>query len=356
MRAKLAGMFIAAGILLCDPAHAMSENFALIPSGQAAALERFGKTPEAKSIIRLAEAATLREPNPRTVLHTEGTLPHQGIYDESVESARDFEAILNLAMTWRLTRNDSYLDACNRYYIAWLITYRFSFNPIDETKFDKFIIAYDVVRERMPAQTQVKMGAFLRGMAEGYLESRDVRKDTEINNWQSHRIKLMTLASFSLGDAQLIGRAEKAFQTQLDATLQADGSTFDFKQRDALHYVVYSLEPLTVAALAAKAHGKDWYHMKNKDSVSLEVALAWLSPYAEGRKTHEEFVRSTVRLDCDRKNGGVRGYSGLWEPKSSAALYHIAARLDSRWEALARRLGKGQPWVLLALRHENVSN
>ena len=356
MRVKLAGMLIAAGIVLCGAIHAQSQNFALTPSGEAAALERFRKTPEAKSIIAHADAASVRKPNPRAVLHTEGTLPHQGVYDESVESAKDFEAIRNLAMAWRLTRNDSYLDACNRYYIAWLLTYRLSFNPIDETKFDNFIIAYDFVRERMPAQTEAKMADFLKVTAEGYLEGRDVRKNTEINNWQSHRIKLITLAAFSLGDSQLIGRAEKAFQKQLDANLQADGSTFDFRQRDALHYVVYGLEPLTMAALAAKAHGKAWYHMKNKDGLSLENALAWLSPYAEGWKTHEEFVHSTVRLDRDRKNAGVKGYSGPWEPKSSAPLYNLAARLDSRWESLARRLGKAQPWVSLALCLESASH
>jgi hypothetical protein len=356
MIVTLAGMFIAAGVVLCGPVNAMSENFALIAPAQAAALERLHKTPEAKSIIGLADAAMLRKPNPRPVLHTEGTLPHQGIYDESVESAKDFEAVRNLAMAWRLTGNDSYLDACNRYYTAWLSTYRLSLNPIDETKFDNFIIAYDFVRERLPAETRAGLHDFLKAVAAGYLENRDVRKSTEINNWQSHRIKLMTLAAFASGEHLLIGRAEEAFERHIDANLRPDGSTFDFKQRDALRYVVYGLEPLILAALAAKAHGKDWYHMKNRDGVSLEVALTWLSPYAEGQKAHEEFVHSTVTLDHKRKKAGVKGYSGMWEPKDAVTLYNIAARLDSHWEIPAKRLGKAKPWMVMALPLEKVGN
>ena len=87
--------------------------------------------------------------------------------------------------------------------------------------------------------------------------------------------------------------------------------------------------------------------MKNREGVSLEAALAWLRPYAEGQKTHEEFVHSTVRLDFSRKNAGVKGYSGQWEPKNSATLYSLAALLDPRWEALAKQLGKPTPWVFL---------
>ncbi len=349
VRYTRAVLFTVTWVTLCFPVNAMSENFALIPPGQAAVTGQLRQSPEAGSIIRSADAALRRQPKARAVLHTEGTLPHQGIYDESVVSARDFEAIRNLAMAWRLTGNDSYLNACNRYYAAWLALYKPSFNPIDETKFDSFIIAYDFVRERLPDETRARMEGFLREMARGYLENRDVRKNTEINNWQSHRIKLMTLAAFSLGDPQLIEGVGIAFRRQLDANLQPDGSTFDFAQRDALHYVVYDLEPLTMAALAAKAHGADWYHLKNRDGVSLETALAWLAPYAEGQKTHEEFVRSTVPLDSRRKGAGVKAYSGLWEPKSSAALYALAARLDARWEGLAGRLGATQPWIPVAL-------
>ena len=55
--------------------------------------------------------------------------------------------------------------------------------------------------------------------------------------------------------------------------------------------MTYDLEPLLVAALAARAHGEDWYGDGDR---ALGRAIAWLVPYATGEKVHEEYVRSTV--------------------------------------------------------------
>jgi hypothetical protein len=293
-----------------------------------------------------ADAAANRAPKAIALIHVEGTLPHQGIYDQSLESLKDMEAILDLATAYHLTQKESYLKACQNYYDAWLSVYHPNFNPIDETRFDSFILGYDLVGSKLDPGTQSEMKAFLRELAQGYLEGRNITMEgTRTNNWQSHRVKLAALAAFTLGDPDLISWAKQAFQKQLEVNLNADGSTIDFAERDAIHYTVYDLEPLALTAMAAKAHGQDWYHLSNSKGASLQKALEWLSPFAEGKQSHTEFVHSTVAFDAKRREAGLKGFSGTWDPKTSGLLYNFAARLDGRWTPLAKKLGGAPEWL-----------
>ncbi len=335
--------------LLASPQMATGQGpFALVSPDSVAALRTKSKTPQAQAIIRAANAAARREPHALARVHTEGTLPHQGIYDQSREAMRDWAAMRDLALGFALTGEETYLRAVTRYFAAWLDVYRASLNPIDETGLDNVILAYDLVGKGLPDEVRQTMAELMRALATGYLTVQpNVRKGTTVNNWQSHRVKLITLSAFALNDPQLIAGAQRALQTQLDYNLRADGSTVDFEQRDALHYVVYDLEPLLTVALAAKAHGLDWYSMKNRSGASLETALQWLQPYATGEQTHEEFAHTTVEFDRTRAKAGLPGFSGRWDSKISTLLYQLAGRLNPRWTTLATQLGPATPWLAL---------
>jgi hypothetical protein len=114
-------------------------------------------------------------------------------------------------------------------------------------------------------------------------------------------------------------------------------------ERDALHYVVYSLEPLLEAALFARDEGRALYAIEGPQGRSLAGTLGWLEPYARGEKTHDEFVRSQVRFDAERAAAGVPGFAGPFEPKKAQWTYWLAAELDSRWRPASTLLGT--PWI-----------
>lgn len=338
------------GLLVWAPPAFSQPAFAVVSPDSVAALRLRRATPEARAVLRAAAAAAQRDPHALARVHTEGTLPHQGIYDQSREAMRDWPAMRELALAFALTGDEMYLRAVMRYFAAWLDVYRASSNPIDETGLDSVIVTYDLVRSQLPDDLRAKMAQLMRALATGYLTVRpDPRKGTTVNNWQSHRVKLITLSAFALGDPLLIADAQRAFQTQLDANIRQDGSTVDFEQRDALHYVVYDLEPLLTAALAAKAHGLDWYSARNRGGASLDSALQWLKPYATGERTHEEFAHTTVRFDRTRAAAGLPGFSGQFDPKVSVMLFQLAARLNPRWTELATRLGPAAPWLALCI-------
>jgi len=305
----------------------------------------------ARQILAAAEKHLDDKPHALAHVHTEGTLPHQGIRDQSIEAERDWPLARQAALAWRLSADARYLHQVNDYLAAWSGTYQPDFNPIDETNLDGLIDAYVLTSAALPTSTRDATRALLRKLGEGYIERIHVFPDknkpgTATNNWQSHRVKLVTLAAAALGDVAMLKTAHELFERQIADNIKPDGEAIDFAERDALHYVVYDLQPLVAAALAAKPFGDDWLHYATPQGASLAKALDWLRPYAEGSKTHEEFVHTHVKFDREREQAGEKGYSGPWDPKSAAALYWLAAQLDPAYQAVAQQLSPQPPdWI-----------
>ncbi len=328
------GMLLA--LLLAGAAPA-PQPFALLNPAKASVA---AVAPAARArIIADAEAAAARPARARADLHTEGTLPGKGIREESLYAKADQPAILALGLAWRLTGNRRYLDAADRYLLAWATTYRPSFNPIDETGFDDLILAADLVGTDLPASTRSTLATFWRGVARGYLDAMDAGPRNAETNWQSHRVKLASMAAFASGDPALVTRARDAFRRQISINVHADGSVYDFYERDALHYVTYDLDPLLMAALSAKQHGENWYVWKASSGASLSNAVAWLRPYALGTQTHVEFVHSKIQFDRDRAAAGQAEYAAYpWARDNAVATLALAAACDPREAPVAERV------------------
>jgi hypothetical protein len=316
--------------LLASPA--LAADYALLGPDYAKGATQ---APAAQDVISKAKAALARPPGAIPKLHTEGTLPGKGIREISLKAKQDQPIVLNLALAWRLTGDRAYLDQAGRYLEAWADIYEPSFNPIDETGFDTLLMAYDLTEADLPAATRAKVDKLWRGMASGYLDAMDAKPKNFETNWQSHRVKLAAMAAFQTGDAKLIDRARAAFRAQITANLRADGTVFDFHERDAIHYVTYDLDPLMMAALSAKAHGEDWFTWKSPVGASLPGALDWLAPYAKGEKVHVEFANSKIQFDRDRAAAGQKEYAPHpWDVSNGVGTYALASLMDPRYRAL----------------------
>ncbi|MET3667266.1 alginate lyase family protein [Caulobacter sp. 1776] len=296
-------------------------------------------------VISRATATLDRPPAAIPHAHTEGTLPGKGIREISLKAREDQPIVLNFALAYRLTGDRRFLEATGRYLENWADIYEISFNPIDETGFDTLIMAYDLTEDDLPAPIRAKVDAFWRKMAVGYLDAMDAGTRNSNTNWQSHRVKLATMAAFQTGDAKVIARAREAFRKQITVNLYADGSMFDFHERDALHYVTYDLDPLMMAALAAQAHGEDWFTWKSPTGASLPHSLDWLAAFAKGEKTHIEFANSKIQFDRDRAASGQAEYAPhAWDVGNGVGTYTLASLLDGRYLALrddlVKRTGK----------------
>ena len=90
-----------------------------------------------------------------------------------------------------------------------------------------------------------------------------------------------------------------------------------------------------MAALAAQAHGQDWFSWKSPAGASLPGALDWLAPYARGEKQHIEFVNSKVQFDRDRAGAGQGEYAPHpWDIANGVSTYTLASLLDGKYLAL----------------------
>ncbi|HTH76298.1 MAG TPA: alginate lyase family protein [Trinickia sp.] len=347
-----AWLFACAGVVAPQGSAHAAMNFCAAPAMQTS--ERTSAAPIAQGLVKRVAARLNDQPKALARLHTEGTLPHEGIYDQSVEAQQDLELMRDAALVWRATGDERYLRLVDRFLLAWTTTYQPSFNPIDETHFDSLILAYDMTASALPVKTRNAATAFIAKLGNGYAERVDAQprplSGTYRNNWESHRVKLVAMAAFTLDDRKLINTAQRLFIEQIGENVAADGATVDFAERDALHYVTYDLEPLVVAALAARRHNRNWLGERAQNGASLQLALDWLVPYALGEKTHEEFVHSSVAFDAKRREAGLPGYSGPWDPKNSAQLFHLAARLSGRYASVALRLSPMPPaWLAVCL-------
>lgn len=328
-------LLLGAGMLASGCARASAANgFAFVAPAEVADLPGQAKTAAGAAVLRSAARAADRAPHAIAQLHVEGTLPHQGIYDQSQEALRDLPAARDLALAGALSGEARFTAAAARLVGAWAATYVPSFNPIDETGFSHLFIAWDLLPEAARAPHRAAMDRLLHRFAEGY-PAQFLKGGTATNNWNSHRVKLTAMAAFATGDPALIATARQRFGAQLHANIATDGLSVDFTQRDALHYVVYDLEPLMLTVLSARRHGQDWF--ADADG-RIGRALAWLRPYAAGEIAHTEFVHSTVRFDRERRDAGVAGFDGPFDPRAARLLYAMAARVDRAWLPLARSL------------------
>jgi hypothetical protein len=289
------------------------------------------------------------QPQPQTRLYFARYLPHQGKHDESVQGVRQLEVMRDAALAWRAGAGDAYYDLARRYLLAWAATYQPTLQPIDETHFDTLIDTFAILATQLSSEDRQRIGGWLRNWANGYVEDMQSASDRGnhsggwSNNWQSHRIKLVTMIAAALADESLFASARALFVRQLLQNIDADGQVIDFTQRDAIHYVVYDLEPLLQAALAARSRGEDWYDERLVKGRSLKRAVAWLLPYVTGEKTHEEFVHSTVPFDHERAEAGLKEYSGPYDPIHAAALFWMAAEFEPSYRDVAEGLHSPEP-------------
>jgi hypothetical protein len=248
-----------------------------------------------------------------------------------------------------------YLDRYAQYLDAWLATYHISGNPIDETGLGDWLLAYRAAGDALPPALAQRMRAFACELSSRYQQGQPRGRATSTNNWQSHRVKLAVMGAFACGDLALIDGAVRSFDRQIRDNLLPSGEAIDFYQRDALRYVVYSIEPLLEAALFAQQHGRALFGIVGPQGQSIGRTLDWLAPYARGERLHDEFVHSQVKFDAERAAAGVPGFSGVFDPTTARYAYWLAAQLDARWAPLAATLGalpaaRRAPWLAAAER------
>ena len=113
----------------------------------------------------------------------------------------------------------------------------------------------------------------------------------------------------------------------MSTALNADGTSQDLEDRDALDYHESALTPLANVAIALERTNEGLYHFRGESGGSVANSVAYLLPFVRGDTTHAEWVESTVAFDRKRYEAGQEHYrpGRLWDPNEAIGLLELTS-------------------------------
>lgn len=296
----------------------------------------------------LADKALEEAPHPIDTIRSEGLLEGNPKKTATHAALADMPKMYALALVYRVSGDDRYLQKVTAFLQAWAVHNTPNGDPIDDTNLDNPIEAYDMVKDKLAFDVDASIRDWLKRTAAIEISSprNSPQRATSVNNWHSHRLKVLGEIAWAIGDTALQQYTINGLMTQIDRNLKPDGSGIDFESRDALHYHVYDLEPLLkLAILLQRATGKDYYRYTSPQGCSIQRSVTWLLPFVTGEKTHPEFVNSKVPFDRQRAQNGQAEYKAgtLWDPRNGIATVLLASYFDPALLSTVRPLLAAAP-------------
>ena len=289
-------------------------------------------------------------PVPLPRLRTEGLMPGQGIYDQSVESKKDFKKIEALTIGWKSTKNKDFLSAAERFLLDWATIYTPSGNPIDETNFTILFKSFEIIESNLNPESRDFIKKWILGFSNVYVNEIykvEASENPQSSNWHSHRIKIAVTSAAAVGSNKLIDVIEPYFHKHVNRNILIDGSIIDFHKRDSISYAVYSLTPILETALVARSLKKDWLSEKYSSRNKILSAIDWMIPYMSGSKVHVEFANSPYKFDKLRADAQLPGHlRQAWNPSSARELIWLAAYFDNKYLEIAKKISPTPPAYL----------
>lgn len=283
-----------------------------------------------------------KKPNAMDVVHIEHSLPGQQNVTKAFDAYNQFKMMRNSALLWSKSHDEKYFLFSEKYLMAWIEKYKPSLNPIDETPFDALIDTYTIIKPKLNQKEKELVNSYFEKWATDYINYIMLKegsiKGLTPDNWQSHRIKIITMLASATDNKKLFSKVTNIFQEQILKNIKPSGEVYDFAERDALSYAVFDLLPLAQAALVAKNNGYDWFLYTSPSGSSLKKGIDWLLPYMYGVKSHNEFNNTKSEFDKVRRSIGMKDFKGAFNPVRAASLFWVASALDQVYLPIAKKL------------------
>ncbi len=289
-----------------------------------------------------ADSALNDAPDPIPKLTLEGHLEKEPDKIRTMAALKDRGKIESFGWAWAATGDERYAAAARKFLLAWARVNKPDGDAINETQFEQMIVPYDLLRATFPRADQQIVDAWLRNKAETLWKS--TFSVGLGGNWYSHRLKVVGLVGLTLGDDSMVKEVIEGFHKQIKTMIKSDGATTEFYVRDAMSYHLYAIEPLLTLACAVERHtGENLFDYGGPNGASLHNSVNFIIPFADGRKTHNEFANTKSSFDRKRAANGESHYAPHpWTPKSSVRIFTMAAWWVPEYRNLAARVA-GHP-------------
>jgi multidrug resistance efflux pump len=242
-------------------------------------------------VIEAADHAVRMPPSPVETIHSAGVTDKES--PELVQSRRAFQDADNfalLALAYKLTGKGQYLESARAISEAWARVNQPSGQPIDETRLDTFLWGLDL----LGAETDTASVRAWLGRWQDADRAWRFGPNTETNNHKTHHLKILLMLDKVLGRSDQYEKDLKETERHVKLNLaSADGSSLDYKQRDALHYHVFDLEAWNEIALVTGCCG-----------ANVDRAFGFFEKTIQEHPDHVEFGNSTAPIDRKRAAAG----------------------------------------------------
>ena len=237
----------------------------------------------------------LRQPShPVSTLSSSGKISiSDPLLIASRNAFKDADRVAVLSLTYRLTHNINYLDKAKSILISWANTNHPTGNPIDETRLDGMIWAYDLIACDLSEHDNFLILDWFKHMKEKKI-TWTFGKKTSVNNYRIHQLKMLVLLDKIINQQDDLQKDIKTAEKYSHINLNPEtGVSIDYRERTALYYQNYVLQPWIEISLLTGCCQK-----------SVKKAFSFLNKKISSHQLHGEFSHSQAKIDELRAKGG----------------------------------------------------
>jgi multidrug resistance efflux pump len=212
---------------------------------------------------------------------------------KSRRALRDADNAALLAIAYQITGDKKYFQHIKAILLGWAKQYIPNGHPINETRLEGMLWAYDRVRCELSANENQHIHHWLVAIQQAKHNWKFGKSSTR-NNLRTHQLKMLIMLDLLLADNKALIADRKLLAKHQKVNLLKGGESIDYQERDALHYHTYNLEA--------------WLEIALLDDNYKEVvneSYAWLIKQLNEGNTHGEFINSKQKIDARRASKGV---------------------------------------------------
>lgn len=251
------------------------------------------------------------------------------------------------AIAWKNGLGNEWFEASKEYLLAWINTYEPEYHPINETVFDQLIQTYVIIKSNLSPQERSDINKYLYSWANGYITRMNnaPKGISWYSNWQSHRIKLITLIAVATDNDHLLTNQEDYLKKQIEENMNSEGRLLT-SNNEMLFIMLY-----TTSSRYYRLHLPQCHAVKIGTIGLLQIMRhlkrnKLADPYVTGEKTHNEFINSKIKLDAIRKQRGLKNFNGIFRPEEAKSVYWLASAFNASYEPLALKLLAKPPLIM----------
>lgn len=176
--------------------------------------------------------------------------------------------------------------------MAWANTHQPNGHPINETRLEGFLWAYDLLFCEFTSTEHRIIKIWLLNIQKNK-HNWKFGPSSGKNNLRTHQLKILLMVDRLLEDEKSLNSDKETLRQHLNKNLLKDGISIDYRERDALHYHAYNLEPWLEIALL-----EPYYLPKVTESYH------YLIKQIKDDNIHQQFTHSKQKIDKKRAQGG----------------------------------------------------